>query len=670
VNRLAGETSPYLRQHRDNPVDWYPWGDEAFAAARDRNVPILLSVGYSACHWCHVMAHESFEDDEVADRMNELFVNIKVDREERPDVDAVYMDAVQAMTGRGGWPMTVFLTPSREPFFGGTYYPKEQFLQLLGAIDDVYRNRPDDIRKNADAMVAALRKSAEVEPAAGLPDLDTLNAALHALGRAFDAEWGGFGTAPKFPSTFNLELMMRAYFGGGGDAARRVVTTTLDAMASGGMYDHIGGGFSRYSVDREWLVPHFEKMLYDQALLVTTYLHAVAMFDQPQWRQVIEETIDYVLTTLRDPAGGFYSAEDADSPDDQGHGVEGLFYTWTPNEVLEALGDVDRALVERFLEWFDITDGGNFEGRSIPNRMRSRGSLHRPDDIEGLRRRLFDSRATRRRPGLDDKVLTEWNGLFLSALAQAGAAFGRADWLDAAVANAEFLVRELRRPDGRWMRSWQADGDPPARHAALAADHAALIDGFTRLAEATGQARWIAEARQVAETLLDHFWDAERGGLYTTSEDGEALVARQKDIADGATPSANSLAAGALHRLAALTGEQRYANQADRILWLLGAMIDERSPGMFSNALIAADARRRGFTELAIVGDRPDLVQFAHRVWRPDLVLAWGEPYDSPLWEGRSDGLAYICRDHVCELPHETLEGFAEALTGRPTPQA
>ncbi len=665
MNRLVGETSPYLRQHRDNPVDWYPWGDEAFAAARERNVPILLSVGYSACHWCHVMAHECFEDDEVAARMNELFVNVKVDREERPDVDALYMDAVQAISGRGGWPMTVFATPGGEPFFGGTYYPKDSFLKLMEAIDDAYRNRPEEIRQNTDALVAALRRTAEIEPADGIPDIDMLNAALQGLGRAFDPDWGGFGSAPKFPSTFNLELMIRAYFSSGSDGARQIVSTTLDAMASGGMYDHIGGGFSRYSVDREWLVPHFEKMLYDQALLVPAYLHGLALFGSPQWRQVIEETIDYVLYTLRDPAGGFYSAEDADSPDDDGDGVEGLFYTWTPEEVREVLADEPSQKVDRLLSWFDITEKGNFEGRSIANRMSERGVLARPHEIEDLRRRLFQARAVRARPGLDDKVLTEWNALFLSALARAGAAFGRADWIDAAVANAEFLVRELRRPDGRWLRSWQADGDPRARHDALAADHAALIDAFTRLAEATGQSRWIAEARQVAEALLDNFWDPDRGGLFTTAEDGASLIARQKDVADNATPSANSSAATALHRLAALTGEQRYANQADRILQLIGAMIDDRSASMFANALIASDARRRGVTEIVIVGDRPDLVSAAQRVWRPDTVIAWGEPYDSPLWEGRTAGRAYICRDYSCELPHETVESFTGALTGR-----
>ncbi len=460
--------------------------------------------------------------------------------------------------------------------------------------------------------------------------------------------------------------MLRAYMANGADAPREIVTTSLDAMASGGIYDHIGGGFARYSVDREWLAPHFEKMLYDQALLVKTYLHALVVLRQPQWRQVLEETIGYVLTTLRHPGGGFYSAEDADSPDEHGHGVEGLFYTWTPDEVRAALADhVEPPVVDDLLEWYDITDDGNFEGRSIPNRIAHRGALARTPALEAARRRLFAARAERARPGLDDKVLTEWNALFLSALADAAAAFGNRDWLDAAIANGEFLLRELRSADGRWMRSWQADGSPPARHAALAADHAALVDAFTRLAEASGQARWITAATETADTLLDWFFDPVNGGLFTTAEDAEELVVRQKDIADNATPSANSQAAIALYRLAALTGQQRFRNHADRILQLIAGQLDT-SIGMFSNALLAADLRQRGTTEIAIVGDRPDLVRLAHSIWRPDAVLAWGEPYDSPLWEGRAAGFAYVCRDYACQLPQDTLEGFAEQLAGRP----
>ena len=664
MNRLADETSPYLRQHRDNPVDWYPWGAEAFAAAEARNVPILLSVGYSACHWCHVMAHECFEDTDVAARMNELFVNVKVDREERPDVDALYMDAVQAMSGRGGWPMTVFMTPRGEPFFGGTYYPKETFLQLLDAVDDAFRTKPEDIAKNVSALVAAIDSTTKLRPKSAGLTVDHINQALKALAVAFDREWGGFGSAPKFPSTFHLELILRAYMTTAGEGPKSILTTTLDAMCSGGMYDHVGGGFARYSTDREWLVPHFEKMLSDQALLVGTYLRGMIVLGKPQYKLVVEETIDYVLSTLRHPDGGFYSAEDADSPGPDGISREGSFTTWTPDEVRAALSDVDPAMVDALIDWYGITAEGNFEGRSIPNRMTARGTLVRPPALDAAVRRLRDVRAQRPRPGLDDKIITEWNALFLSSLAQAAAVFNRADWLAAAIANAEFLLRELRGPDGRWFRSWHADGTPPARHAALAADHAALVDAFTRLAEASGQSRWITEAVATADTMLDWFFDPVHGGLYTTAEDAEALVVRQKGLVDDATASANSAAAIALTRLAALTGEQRFANQADRILQLVAAVV-EKAPSRFSNALVAADLRLRGLTEVAVVGDRPDLVRLAQTLWRPDTVLAWGEPYDSPLWQERRDGFGYVCRNYSCEAPQDTVQGFAETLAGR-----
>ncbi len=657
MNRLADETSPYLRQHRDNPVDWYAWGPSAFAAAVERNVPILLSVGYSACHWCHVMAHECFEDAETAETMNRLFVNVKVDREERPDVDSIYMDAVQAMTGRGGWPMTVFLTPSGDPFYGGTYFPKPQFLQLMAAIDDVWRTRPADVQQNVAALGEALRRTATVTPVDDVPGMDLVNAGLHHLAQTFDPRWGGFGPAPKFPSTMSLDLIARAVQAGAGDDARVILTTSLDAMASGGMYDHIGGGFARYSVDEMWLVPHFEKMLYDQALLVRVYAHAAVLLDEPRYRQVVEETIGYVLRDLRHPDGGFYSAEDADSPDEHGHGHEGLFHTWTPQEVRDVLGDATDAV----LEWYEFTDAGNFEGRTIPARLHHRGEWMRPPLIEVARQRLFEAREQRARPGLDDKVLAEWNGLMLSSLCEAAALFQREDWTAAAIANGEFLVRELRRRDGRWHRSWHATGTPPARHDALAADHACLVDGFTRLAELTGQARWIGEACQVADTMLDHFWDLDRGGLFTSPDDGEHLVARQKDLLDNATPSANSTAAWALYRLGALTGEARYTNQADQILRLLGRAMPQ-APGAFSQALAAVAVRNEGTTEVVITGERRDLVVSVQQRWLPDAVLAWGEPYPGPLWEDRGDGMAFVCRGHVCQLPVQSIAELADQL--------
>jgi uncharacterized protein YyaL (SSP411 family) len=613
------------------------------------------------------MAHECFEDAEVAAKMNELFVNVKVDREERPDIDALYMDAVQALTGRGGWPMTVFMTPDGEPFFGGTYFPKPTFLQLMDAVDDVYRNKPDDVRQNVAALVTAISSSATLRPKPDAPSLDVLNAGLQNLAKAFDAEWGGFGQAPKFPTTSHLELVLRAYATTAGDGAKRIIETTLDAMCSGGMYDHVGGGFARYSTDREWLVPHFEKMLSDQALLIGIYLRGLIVIGRRDWHQVIDETITYVLTELRHPEGGFYSSQDADSPGPEGTSGEGWFSTWTPAEVRAALDDVDDLdadVVETLIDWYGITDAGNFEGRSIPNRIAARGQLARTPELDAAVRALRAARSQRPHPTVDDKVLTEWNALFLSALAQAAAVFGRRDWLDAAISNAEFLLRELRADNGRWFRSWQADGEPRARHMALAADHAALVDAFTRLAEASGQERWISEAVRTADTMLDWYFDPEHGGLFTTAEDGEDLVVRQKDLADGATPSANSMAAIALVRLAALTGEQRYANHADRILQLLAAAVD-KTPGQHSNALVATDLRRRGITEVVIVGDRPDLVRLAQSIWRPDTVLAWGEPYDSPLWQDRPAGYGYVCRNYACELPQDTLQGFAEALTGR-----
>jgi uncharacterized protein YyaL (SSP411 family) len=649
VNRLAEETSPYLRQHRDNPVDWYPWGEEAFAKARAEDKPVLLSVGYSACHWCHVMAHESFEDDDVAEAMNDRFVNVKVDREERPDVDAVYMDAVQALTGRGGWPMTVFLTPGGHPFFGGTYFPKPNFLQLLRAVDDAWRTKRPDLLSQAEQLTRSLDRFAELEPDPSLPGAEHLNGALGQLAQTFDATWGGFGGAPKFPPTMSLELILRAHAAGAGHGALDVVTTTLDAMASGGMYDHLGGGFARYSVDAQWLVPHFEKMLHDQALLVPVYLHGWQVTAEPRYRQVAEETIGYVLRDLRHPSGGFYSAEDADSLTADGHSHEGAFYVWTPDQFEALLGP---GLAAEAAAWYGVTPEGNFEGATILHRP-VRADLLRPPPIEEARRRLFDARETRPRPGLDDKVLTEWNALFLAALAEAGGATGEASWLAAAQANAEFLVAHLRRDDGRWLRSWQADGG--ARHLALAADHAALVHAFVALAQATGQARWIDEALTTADALLDRFWDPQQGGLSTTGDDGEQLVVRQKDLIDSATPSANSLAALAFLRLSALTGEPRYANHADQILRLVGPLT-ARSPGAFAMALQAIDLRRTGIAEIAVVGDRPDLVRAVLARYLPNAVVAWGEPFASPLWEGRQPGFAYVCRDYACQAPADTTE--------------
>jgi uncharacterized protein YyaL (SSP411 family) len=661
VNRLSRETSPYLRQHADNPVDWYPWGAEAFAAARGEDRPILLSVGYSACHWCHVMAHESFEDPEIAGVMNRLFVNVKVDREERPDVDALYMEVVQALTGQGGWPMTVFMTPEGKPFFGGTYFPKTpragmtSFPDLCRRIDEVWRTRREDLTAQAVELTGALGRTSRLTPADDLPDAGaTIDEALHTLLAQHDTRWGGFGGAPKFPQAMSLEVVVRAVArgGSGAAAARSALETSLDAMASGGMYDHLGGGFARYSVDNVWLVPHFEKMLYDQALLARVYLHAWQATGLDRYRQVVDESVGYVLRELRHAAGGFYSAEDADS-----EGEEGRFYVWSPDDIRAVLGSDDEdgadgaGLAGRVVEYYGVSAEGNFEhsGRSILNRIHARGDLARPGDIEGARARLFAAREKRVRPGLDDKVLTEWNGLMLATLAEAAAATGRDDWLEAAVVNGEFLLDRLRREDGRWLRSWQADGG--ARHLAFAADYGALLDGFVRLAEATGQARWIEAARATADGLLDLFWDEENGGAFTTGSDAEQLVASTKDLMDNATPSSNSLAAAGLLRLAALTGEDRFRDAAETALRLAGPLVSQH-PTAFGHLLAALDMVAHGVDEVVVPGgDRSDLVEAVQRAYTPNAVLAWGERFDSPLWEDREDGKAYVCRDFSCQLP-------------------
>ncbi len=483
-----------------------------------------------------------------------------------------------------------------------------------------------------------------------LPGTDVLNAALQQIGAQFDPEWGGFGKAPKFPQAMTLELCLRAHAHVGGDGANTVVTTSLDAMASGGMYDHLGGGFARYSVDAFWMVPHFEKMLYDQALLTRAYLHGWQELGEERWRQVLEETVTYVLRDLRQPEGGFSSAEDADS-----EGEEGRFYVWRIEDIEAVLGDLAPAAIE----WYGITKAGNFEGSNILHRP-VRGDLIRPPSIEEARQKLFDSRERRVRPGLDDKVLTEWNALMLDSLARAAAATQRRDWLDAAIANAQFLVDNLRRDDGRWLRSWQRDGG--GRHLAFAADHAALVQGFVSLAEASGERRWIAEAVTTADALLDLFWDAEGGGVFTTGSDGEALVTRPKDLLDNATPSANSMAALGLLRLAALTGERRYHHHAEQILALVGSLAATH-PLAFPELLCAVDLHRSGATEIAVVGDRRDLVSVVHERYLPNAVLAWGEPYDSPLWEARREGFAYVCRDYACLAPVDSVDELAAQLT-------
>ncbi|MEX2293122.1 MAG: thioredoxin domain-containing protein [Acidimicrobiales bacterium] len=659
MNRLATETSPYLRQHAANPVDWFPWGEDAFATARERDVPILLSVGYSACHWCHVMAHESFEDPAVAAVMNRVFVNVKVDREERPDVDDIYMEATQAMTGQGGWPMTVVCAPDGRPFFAGTYFPKERrggmigFVELCERIDELWRTRRNELLDQADQLTGALGRSALIEPATDLPTVTDVDHAILALLAASDLEHGGLGGAPKFPQPMAQEALAAAAARGDENALAALVVT-LDHMAAGGIYDHLGGGFSRYAVDNVWLVPHFEKMLYDNALLIRLYLHGWQLTGEERFRQTLTETIAYVLRDLRQSGGGVASAEDADS-----EGVEGKFYVWTDTQVREVLGvDADAAR-----QWYGFRPGGNFEhGTTIPNRLHALGALARPDQIEAARDTLFEARSVRERPGLDDKVLTEWNAYLVAALAEAGAATGETTWVLAAVEIADFLLDNLRRPDGRWLRAWQEDAG--AKHLAYATDHGALIDAFTRLAEATGGARWIREARSVADSLLDLFWDDERGGVFTTGHDAEALIARPKDLMDNATPGANSLAAVGLLRLAALTDDARYRETGEAVVRLLGPMAVQH-PTAFGHMLAAVDLVARGTTEVVIPGERPDLVATVRALLRPNLVLAWGEHYPSPLWDGREADLAYVCRNYTCRLPTSDANELSDQLQQR-----
>jgi len=663
ANRLAQETSPYLRQHQENPVDWFSWSTEAFDEAKRRGVPILLSIGYSACHWCHVMAHECFEDLETAILMNQLFVNIKVDREERPDIDALYMDAVQAMSGRGGWPMTVFMSPEGHPFYGGTYFPKPSFIKLMNAVSDAWHNRRADIENNIAALGESLSRTATVTPDETLPSFALVNRARDQLLEAFDHQWGGFGSAPKFPSTMNIDLLLRNYVEQPNETVKTAITTTLDAMASGGMYDHIGGGFSRYSVDEKWLVPHFEKMLYDQALLLRVYAHAAVVFRSENYRQVCEEIVEYVMRDLRDHDGGFFSAEDADSLDDLGHSHEGHFYVFTPSELRKILPE---DLVELAFGHYEISDAGNFEGKNIPTRLNHRGDFKRSPEIQEIRSKIFDARNKRKRPLLDDKILTEWNAMMSASLIEAANLLGRKDWLEAAEQNCEFLFRELRVNDQRtelpkWARSWQRNGLPKARHRALACDLAHLVDAFTRLAEATGKSIWISRSVEVADQLVADYWDEKNGGLFTIATDAEQLVVRQKDLLDNATPSANSVAANALLRLGALTGNKKFSSHAHEILRLF-TRIAEAAPSAFGNLLHAVYLVHKGVTEIAITGERPDLVESVKKRWLPTAVVAFGEPYESPLWRDRQPGFAYVCQNYVCSAPATTVEQLQQAL--------
>ena len=566
TNRLADETSPYLLQHAHNPVDWYPWGDEAFARARGEDKPVLLSVGYSACHWCHVMERESFENEDIAGLMNRLFVNIKVDREERPDVDQIYMQAVQSMTGRGGWPMTVFLTPDGTPFYGGTYFPPVDrhgmpgFPRLLESIAGAYRSRRGEVAESGRKLLEEMRQGEHLRRSDSALGEDVLRAAYQGLAGQFDERRGGLGQAPKFPQPMTWEFILRYGKRTGDPRALEMVRLTLDRMAAGGMYDQLGGGFHRYSVDDQWLVPHFEKMLYDNAQLASLYLHAWLATGDPTYRRVTEETLDYLLAEMRHPSGGFFSAQDADS-----EGVEGKFFVWSPDEISSVLGD--DAMAEAVLRYWGVSDGPNFEGQSIlfvP---------HAPDDVAAelgisadrlselvarARQRLYAARDKRVHPGLDDKVLASWNGLALSAFAEAGRALGRPDYVAAAVDNGRFLTTSMM-DDGRLMRSWK---DGRARIKGYLEDYAMVGAGLVSLYEATFDRRWLDESRRLAEAALGLFWDAERDAFFDTGADHEALIVRPRNIFDNAVPSGASVAIDWLLRLALVLGEERYEARA------------------------------------------------------------------------------------------------------------
>ncbi|HEU4943737.1 MAG TPA: thioredoxin domain-containing protein, partial [Solirubrobacterales bacterium] len=551
---MAHETSPYLLQHRDNPVDWYPWGPEALGRARQLDRPILLSVGYSACHWCHVMEHESFEDPATAAYMNEHFVNVKVDREERPDVDALYMEAVQAMSGQGGWPMTVFCDPDGVPFYGGTYFPPDDsrgmpsFRLVMEAVVETYGNRRDELRARAPEMRARLGAIGRIEPAAESPGTALLNAALATLREAADMERGGFGGAPKFPPASALDLLLAR-------GETELVELTLDAMMAGGIYDHLGGGFARYAVDSAWLIPHFEKMLYDNAQLARVYLHGWQALGHERYRRVCEETLDWLLREMRGPEGGFFSALDADS-----EGEEGRFYVWTSEEIRDVLGET----AEPIVEYYGVTEAGNFEGRNVLH-VAGGATAAAPDGLEQARRALYEARSQRLRPGLDDKRLTSWNALAIAALAEAGAVLERQDYLEAALTCAGFVFDALHDEEGRLLRSFK-DGE--GRLNAYLEDHAFLLEALLTLYEASFEPRWFERAQALADTLLARFGDPERGGFFSTSDDHEALIARRKEIGDHPIPSGNSSAALGLLRLAALTGDRSYEGQALGVLRL------------------------------------------------------------------------------------------------------
>jgi hypothetical protein len=710
ANRLAAETSPYLLQHKDNPVEWFPWGEEAFAEARRLDKPVLLSVGYSACHWCHVMEHESFEDHEIAAQMNRDFVSIKVDREERPDIDAIYMQAVQALTGRGGWPMTVFLTPEGLPFYGGTYYPPQDrggmpgFPRVLAAVADAYRNKRPDLESHGQQLLQHLSSTADVAPGDTLLTEELLRDAFRAVSRSFDSETGGFGRAPKFPQSMTMDFLLRYHLRSGDPEALAMVEASLQHMARGGIYDQVGGGFHRYSTDAVWLVPHFEKMLYDNALLARLYLDAWKVTGNRLYQRIARQTLDYVLTEMTDPEGGFYSTQDADS-----EGEEGKFFLWTPLQLEEVLGN-DAALVGRY---YGVTPQGNFEDSNILHvpleaerflealsedervRMKRAEPLLSQDTVglsgnggladsqafesllDSARARLYAARGRRVHPARDEKVLTAWNGLMLRAFAEAALAFDAGVYREAAVRNADFLLRAMR-PEARLLRSWKrversAEGGV-AKLKAYLEDFALLIDGLIATYSASFEPRFLAAAVELADEMIDLFWDDAVQGFYDTGRDHETLITRPRDFFDNATPAGNSVALDVLLRLALLLDRPDYERRAVAGLRAVAPYV-ERAATMFGHFLCALDFYLSRPQELAIVWPQDasqagPLLDTIRRAYLPHLLLAGaradGARELTPLLRDRpaigGGATAYLCERYVCQAPATRPEELGRQL--------
>lgn len=679
TNRLINETSPYLVQHAHNPVDWYSWGEEALQKAADENKPILLSIGYAACHWCHVMAHESFEDEETAKIMNEHFVNIKVDREERPDLDQIYMNFVQLTTGHGGWPLTAFLTPTCVPFYGGTYYPPvdrynmPSFKRVLLSVADAYQNKTDEIFESAVTMLGELRRVGLTEESNEAISLKLLEDAYKNTSRGYDSSNGGFGGAPKFPAPMSLEFLLRMYKRDGDEKTLEMVTHTCKKMANGGMYDQLGGGFSRYSTDARWLVPHFEKMLYDNAQLSRLYVHLFQVTGDGFYRNVAEDIYKYVLREMTSPEGGFYSAQDADS-----EGVEGKFFVWTPKEVKEILGEVDGKL---FCNFYDVSEAGNFEGESILNVRQTieENAKQQNVTVEKLRdvletgkKKLFEVREKRIKPLRDEKVLTAWNGLMLESFAESAAILDRKDYLEVAEKNADFILNTLRGKNGLMLRTYK---DGIAKLNGYLEDYAFFASGLIALYEATGNLRWIKEARIIADKMIDEFWDEESGGFYFTGKSHEQLIVRSKDYFDNATPSGNSVAAEVLLKLSILTDNDSYKRIAVTIFRLLADSI-RRYGSAFGRLMSVIDFHLSTPKEIVIIGDKgsDDTKELLKTVWSnyiPNkiVVLSNGKDKEAkviPLLENRLmiDGkaTAYICENFTCQQPVTTKEELEEQL--------